>query len=208
MAVFVLHSANHVRDFVVGAERGRPVWDGQACGVAGDERSSNDQQESAGGREDGEAMQSAMVRDFYAFQDGPLKGCSGRQCPVRYSNVSVYQRTGGRRRRISGVHESHFGQMAMRPSDHGRIGFRTPRSIFPLRMLAAVVFESNLRTIFMTKAAVRRRALFIRRWEDSSQPTLPLFYASLRKSPGTYMASCLSMGPIAPPLRPAFRVLE
>jgi hypothetical protein len=72
MAMFVLHAANHARNLVEGTEGGRPVRDRQTGVIAGDQGSGDDQDESGAGGEDGEAMQSAMVRDFDAFQDCPL----------------------------------------------------------------------------------------------------------------------------------------
>lgn len=68
MAMFVFHAANHVRHFVEGAEGGRPVGDGQAGVIAGDECSGDDEDEGGAGSEDREAVQPAMVGDFDPFQ--------------------------------------------------------------------------------------------------------------------------------------------
>jgi hypothetical protein len=72
MAVFVPYAANHVRHFVKRSKTGWPVGDGQPGIIAGDERSGNDEDERSAGGEDGEAVQSAMVWNFDALQNGPL----------------------------------------------------------------------------------------------------------------------------------------
>jgi hypothetical protein len=71
MAMFVSDAAHHARHFVEGTEGGRPVGNRQAGIVAGNKRSGDDEDKSGTSGEDREAMQSAMVRDFDAFQDGP-----------------------------------------------------------------------------------------------------------------------------------------
>ena len=71
MAVFVFHAANHLRHFVVGAERRGPVGDGQAGIIAGNERSGDDEDKGGAGGEDREPVQSAMVRNFDPLQDSP-----------------------------------------------------------------------------------------------------------------------------------------
>jgi hypothetical protein len=73
MAMFVSHATNHLRHFVEGTERGRPVGDGQAGVIACDQCSGNNQDKGGAGGENGEAVESAMVRDFDAFQDSPLE---------------------------------------------------------------------------------------------------------------------------------------
>jgi hypothetical protein len=71
MAMFVSDAAHHARHFVEGTEGGRPVGNRQAGIVAGNERSGDDEDKGGAGGEDGEAMQSAMVRDSDTFQDSP-----------------------------------------------------------------------------------------------------------------------------------------
>lgn len=73
MAMFVLHAAHHARHLVEGTEGGRPVGNGQAGVIAGDERSGNDEDKRGASGEDGEAVQSAMVGQFDAFQNS-LRG--------------------------------------------------------------------------------------------------------------------------------------
>jgi hypothetical protein len=73
MAMFVSHAAHHARHFVEGTEGGRPVGNGQAGVIAGDERSGNDEDKRGASGEDGEAVQSAMVGQFDAFQNS-LRG--------------------------------------------------------------------------------------------------------------------------------------
>ncbi len=71
MAMLVLHASNHTRHFVERTEGSRPVGNGQARAIAGNQGSGNNQYKRGAGGEEGEAMQPAMIRDFDAFQDSP-----------------------------------------------------------------------------------------------------------------------------------------
>src|ERR1700694_3949336 len=99
MAVFVFHAANHLRHFVVGAERRGPVGDGQAGIIAGNERSGDDEDERGAGGEDCEAVQSAMVRNFDALQDCPHWKLATWNRPLRFQK----QRSLSDRRAVLGV---------------------------------------------------------------------------------------------------------
>ena len=89
VGVFVPYAANHVRHFVKGAKTGWPVGDGQTGVVTGNQRSGNDEDERGAGGEDGEAVQSAVIWDFDAFQDGPREDRAWSD--ARSRNASVYQ---------------------------------------------------------------------------------------------------------------------
>ncbi len=68
MRVLELHAADEFRNLVPGSERGRPVGNGQAGVVAGDERSGNDQKKSPAGEHDREPMMPAIVGCRDGFQ--------------------------------------------------------------------------------------------------------------------------------------------
>jgi hypothetical protein len=60
--VLKLYAANQLRDLEQMPKAGRPVRDGQAGIVAGDQPSGYDQQESQRGNKDGKAMLSGVIR--------------------------------------------------------------------------------------------------------------------------------------------------
>jgi hypothetical protein len=60
--VLKLYSANQLGDLEQMPKAGRPVGDGQAGVVAGDQPSGNNQQEGQRGNENGKAMLSGVIR--------------------------------------------------------------------------------------------------------------------------------------------------
>jgi glycine/D-amino acid oxidase-like deaminating enzyme len=87
VTVFIHNAAHHVRDFVDRTVTGRPVGDGQACIIAGDERSGDNQDKGAAGGEDGEAMQPAIIWNLDAFQNAPMTKRRAAERPPKRNSL-------------------------------------------------------------------------------------------------------------------------
>lgn len=72
MGVLEFHATDKFRNLVPGAERGRPVGNGEASVVAGDEGAGDDQEKRPTGQDYGEAVKPGIVIGGDGFQsDAP-----------------------------------------------------------------------------------------------------------------------------------------
>ncbi len=89
MAMLEFHAADHVRHLVKGTEGGGPIWNGQSGVIAGNQRTRNDKQKGHAGREDGESVESAIVRCGNGLQSvllGPVNRGSFRRSSSHVSH--------------------------------------------------------------------------------------------------------------------------